>query len=119
MDLACAALEDMILPRLEDAWDLSLHALASIEESTHSIDQVVKLFKLLHQLLLRQELDSFFDVALLGETLVILIFINLDDLDKGLEIEHAAHMAIHQTRDALDLVAQVGQDLAISNSTSG
>ena len=52
MDFAGSSLEYVILPRLEDAGYLGLHALTSVEKSAHGIDQVIELFKFLHELLL-------------------------------------------------------------------
>ena len=48
MDFVGATLKDMILPGLKDAGDLCLHALRSVEECSHSIDQIIKLLELLH-----------------------------------------------------------------------
>ena len=106
MDLARPTLKDVILPRLEDARDLRLHALTCVEESTHGIDKVIKLFKLLHQLFFGQELDSFLDVA----SLRILFFIicDINDFNECFKVEHAADVAIHKTRDALNLVTEIG-----------
>ena len=106
MDLARPTLKDVILPRLEDAGDLSLHALTCVEESTHGVNEVIELFELLHQLIFRQELDSLLDVA----SLRILFFVicDVDDLNERFEVEHAADVAIHETRDALDLIAEIG-----------
>ena len=107
MNLASSALEDMILPGLEDAWDLSLHALACIEEGTHGIDQIVKLFKFLHELFLWQKFDLRLNVADLRHTLGIFVchLTIVNNLDKCFKIKHSAHMTIHQARDALNLVA--------------
>ena len=107
MNLTSSTLKDMILPGLEDARDLSLHALACIEECTHGINQIVKLFKLFHELFLWQKFDLWFNVADLRHTLRIFIYhlTILNNLNKRFKIEHSAHMAIHQARDALNLVA--------------
>ena len=113
MDLTGTSLEDVILPRLEYAGNLCLHALARIEQGAHGVDQVVKLFQLLHQLLLWQELDPLFDVALLCRTLIVC---HIDILHEGLEVEHASDVTVHQTRDALNLVTQVGQDFFVGDT---
>ena len=55
MDLACPALEDVIFPGLEYAWHLGLHSLACVEKSTHSVDKVIEMLKLHHQLPLRSK----------------------------------------------------------------
>ena len=95
VDLASTCLEDLIFPRLEDAGNLRLHALAGIEQGTHRIDQVVKLFQLLHQLILGQELDPLLNVALLRHTLIVVC--DIDILHECFKVEHAADVAIHQT----------------------
>ena len=58
MNLIRSPLKHEVFPGLEDARYLRLHALTSIEEGTHGVDEVVELLKLRHELRLWEQPDG-------------------------------------------------------------